>query len=213
MHLLLKLRNRLPIGMAIIVLAFCIWLWFDVLEDRWFPKNWGEVVPGQVYRSGQLSPWLIEQQLQSAEIDLIIDLNRPVQKYEQRFEEQTARQLSITHHRFGLYGNGTGKPEHLVDAVVELARAYRQGQKVLVHCTAGAQRTGGVIAAFELLVLNKPPHQVIKNLQHYGWNPQQDKVLLEFINQNLPKIAQALQNQQLIPPISAFSAPHLSMPN
>lgn len=198
-----QLRGLSLIGAFVAALVLGVWLWFDVLEDRWFPKNWGEVVPGQVFRSGQLSPWLIEQQLRQTEIELIIDLNRPVKQHDQQFEEQTARELGIEHRRFGLDGNGTGEPEHFVDAVVELTRAYRAGRKVLVHCTAGAQRTGGVVAAFELLVLKKTPQQVAETMQHYGWDPQEDLIVLQFVNQHLDEVSQALVEQELIEPASA----------
>jgi protein tyrosine/serine phosphatase len=63
---------------------------------------------------------------------------------------------------------------------------------VLVHCHAGAQRTGGIVAAYRLLVENRSPEFVIRELEAYGWNRRRDQILLDFINENLRKAAEEL---------------------
>ena len=52
-------RLLLTIGVIVAVIGGGIWVWEEVLEDRLIPKRFGVVVPGSIYRSGQLSPTLI----------------------------------------------------------------------------------------------------------------------------------------------------------
>ena len=58
-------RLLLKIGLIVAVVAAAIWTWEEVLEDRLIPKRFGVVVPGSIYRSGQLSPTLVQKTLAS----------------------------------------------------------------------------------------------------------------------------------------------------
>ena len=44
-------------GLALVLGGIVLWSW--VLRDRFIPKRFGVVVPGKVYRSGQISRFLI----------------------------------------------------------------------------------------------------------------------------------------------------------
>ena len=53
----------LKIAIIVAVIGSSIWVWEEVVEDRISPKRSGVVVPGEVYRSGQLSPALVRKTL------------------------------------------------------------------------------------------------------------------------------------------------------
>src|SRR5687768_14064086 len=126
----------------------------DEIADRYFiVRNWNVVEPGGLYRSGQITRHQIEPTLRRHGIDVIVFLSldnpdRPDVVAEQRASEE----LKIERLNYDLNGDGTGKIEQYADAIAEVARARRDGKQVLVHCHAGAQRTGVLIAAYRMLV-------------------------------------------------------------
>ncbi len=63
---------------------------------------------------------------------------------------------------------------------------------MLVHCIAGAQRTGGVIACYELLVEHRPPAQVYAELRRFGHDPRDNPHLLDYLNAHMAEIAAGL---------------------
>jgi protein tyrosine/serine phosphatase len=91
-----------------------------------------------------------------------------------------------------LNGKGIGKVEHFTKAVTKVAESARDGEPVLVHCHAGTQRTGGVVAAYRLLIEKRTPQFVMEELQRYGWNPRRDQILIDFVNAHLKEAATEL---------------------
>ena len=84
-------------------------LWETVLEDRFVAKRFGVVVPGEVFRSGQISQWMLEPTLKKHGIQVIIDMNGvetddPHQAAEIDFINRT----QFEHHRYRLSGDGIG---------------------------------------------------------------------------------------------------------
>jgi protein tyrosine/serine phosphatase len=97
-----------------------------------------------------------------------------------------------------LRGNGTGDVNQYALAVVAIADAEKKLLPVMVHCAAGAQRTGGVIAVYRLLVQKKDPDLVISEMKHYGWRPQSNPALLPFLNNNMAELARLLKQAGII---------------
>lgn len=183
-------RSGLWILAATAVIAAGIGLWTTVLRDRLIVKKWGTVVPGAVFRSGQISQHLIESTLQQHHIRHIICMTSPdAEDQDQQAELAVARKLGIEHTFLPLNGRGVGKVEHFTEAVTRLAKNAQQGEPVLVHCHAGAQRTGGVVAAYRLLIEHRTPQFVLDELQRYGWNPRRDQILVDFVNAHLQETA------------------------
>ena len=178
---------------AILVGTLCSLLWFYVLQDRLIAKRWGTVVPGTVFRSGQVSKYLIAPTLQRHGIRHVICMTSPdALDEDQQAELAAVKERGIDHIFLPLNGRGVGKVEHFTKAVALLAMNARDGEPVLVHCHAGSQRTGGVVAAYRLLIERRSPQFVIDELKHYGWNPRRDQILLDFVNAHLKEVAAEL---------------------
>ena len=182
-----------------LVIAAGVAIWVEVLEIRVVAKRFGEVVPGRVYRSGQLSRYLIESTLRKYGIEVIIDLTCPnPADIDQQKELEVAAALGVEHHRFPLGGDGTGDVRNYAGAVKLMAECEQQGRPVLVHCSAGAQRTGGILAAYRMLVRRESPGVVYRDMVSYGWRPHRDLELLPYLNENLDEIAALLVDQGVI---------------
>ncbi len=204
-------RSRKPLLAlaAVLCLAAVGSFWWSEHKYEYVPKRWGVVVPGKIYRSGQLTPQMLGKTLQKYGIKVIVDmqLNDPHEK-DLQAEMQYAAENGIQHYRYELGGNGTGKVVSYVNAVAMLIQCEREDRPVLVHCAAGSQRTGGVVACYRLLVENADPKAVYEELQQYDWNPEEDQELLDYLNANLPRIAEMLIERGAIDPLPN-PIPHL----
>jgi protein tyrosine/serine phosphatase len=203
---------RPAVVLAVCVLAGSAWFWESVAKDRVIPKRWAVVEGHQIYRSGQLSGSLVKRTLARHGIKVIVALTGDdPQDKNQQAEKQTAAELGIDLLRFPLNGDGTGDVHQYAGAVAAVIHAERQGKPVLVHCAAGAQRTGGTIAFYQLLVDRKPPATVIRDLRHHGWNPKRNPNLLPYLNENLVRVAAILHDQGLLDeipcPLPVLQAP------
>lgn len=194
-----KTALKKAIILAAIVLVGAVWTWEDVVKDRVIPKRWGVVEDGLICRSGQLSASLVKRVLKQHGIRVIVDLTSEVPgDKDQQAERQAADELGIEIKRFPLGGDGTGDIEQYAGAVTAVVEARRMGKPVLVHCAAGAQRTGGTIAFYRLLVEKKPPALVVKEMARYGWDPKHDTVLLDYINEHMGELAGLLKDKGII---------------
>jgi protein tyrosine/serine phosphatase len=209
-----KCGKRLPAAvLAVCVLGGAVWLWEGVAKDRLIPKRWAAVAGHNIYRSGQLSASLVKKTLANHGIKVIVALtaDNPQDK-DQEAEEKAAAELGIELLRFPLSGDGTGDIDQYAGAIAAVVEAERQGKPVLVHCAAGAQRTGGTIAFYRLLVDRKPPADVVQELKRHGWNPKYNPKLLPYINENLGRLATILHDKGILDkipdPLPVLQAPN-----
>ncbi len=195
----LKISPRTGIILTAIVLIGAVWAWKEVIEDRVFPKRWGIVEEGVICRSGQLSASLVKRVLKAHGIEVIVDLTGPVPgDRDQEAERRAAEELGIEVKRFPLSGDGTGDITRYAGAVEAVVEAKRQGKPVLVHCAAGAQRTGGTIAFYRLLVEGRSPSFVVKEMARYDWDPKSDTILLDYVNEHIGELAAMLKDRGVI---------------
>ena len=190
-------KNRRLI-LIVVLAAAAIIIWEEILEYHIVPRRWGTVEAGHIYRSGRLSTTLVRPMLRKYGIDVIIDLTSEIPTdNEQMAEKAAADELGIRVLRFPLGGSGTGNIACYAGAIAAIVDARRDNKTVLVHCEAGAQRTGGVIACYRLLVETRPPDVVYKELQDYGWEPD-DYKLVDYLNTNMAILADMLRKMGAI---------------
>lgn len=187
----------LIIGAVVLVSASAV-LWHKVLKDHFIAKRWGQVEPG-LYRSGQLSTSMCKPTLEENNIQVIINLCSPQPKDPEDInEKQVAQELGIDREHFPMPGDGTGGLEAYVDALTKLITSKREHKNILVHCSAGTQRTGGVIASYKLLVEGQSPADILKDMRRYGFDPTNNTKLLPHLNKLMPEIAQRLKARGMI---------------
>lgn len=167
------------------------------LRHQLSPKRFGVVESGQVYRSGQIAGHLIEEVLRSHQIGLVVDLtdDAPVDPREladQQAERRAIDQLGIERRQHVLIADGTGDVVTYAAAVRSVVEGVRTGRPVLVHCAAGTQRTGGVVALYRLMVQQQPADEVLREMQYYKYNYEMSPNLLDYLNTNMPALAAEL---------------------
>lgn len=181
-------------------------------RERTAPRRWGVVVPGLVYRSGQLPAKRIETMLVRHRIRTVVDLtDARTRSADRDAEARVLAALGLRGVRAPLEGDGRGALDSYVVAIREIRRAESSGEPVLVHCQAGTQRTGGVTAMYRLLVQSRGREEVLRELERNGWRPGRDGTLIRFLDENMAELARRLAAAGLIPAVPA-SLPRLSRP-
>jgi hypothetical protein len=189
---------------AALAIGFTIW-WFAGLRNRFEPVNFGIVEPGRLYRSGQITAPVIRKTLRNNHIALIVNLSLD-DTPDERAEAAAAHDLGVERVNLGLSGDGLGHPSVYPTALADIVKANREGKAVLVHCQSGAQRTGGIIAAYRILVEGKSPDDAFAEMREYGHNPKHNPNLIPWIRQHLPEWkAQLASYEASAPPRPADS--------
>lgn len=198
-----NIRRLIIFGLVALVLIAGAWGgWEMVLKDRLATKRWGVVEQGCIYRCGRLPLDRVRAILINHNIRVLVDLteNNPTNRFQIR-ERAAALKTGIEYHNFPLIGDGTGDLANYADAIAIICRSRAEGKPVLVHCAAGAQRTGGVVAAYRILVEGRAPEMVRAELRQYGWKPGKDQVLIDYLNRNMAALAEQLNRRKVIPAI------------
>jgi len=199
-----KHSKTILIVVLALVFAGGFLLWKKVIKDYVIPRNFGVVEDGLIYRSGRISARLIKNTLIEYNIRVIIDLtDDKLNDADQDAEKKAANDLNIERILIPLRGNGTGDVNSYAYAIETIVEAKKKNEPVLVHCAGGTQRTGGVIAAYRLLVEQKDPSFVLKELKQYGWYTR-DKDLVIYLNENMAKLAGLLEQKHIIERVPAI---------
>ena len=162
--------------------------------------NWGTVIPGEIFRSATVSRHLIRQKLKENRIRTIVFLSRDTgDDADLTAERKAADELGIKFLNFPMNGDGVASPEQYTAALTAVCNAKAQGKPVLIHCHSGAQRTGGVVAMYRMLVEGKSQPEAYAELVHYGFNPVRNPTLLPFLDAHINEWGQALAEAKIIP--------------
>ncbi len=109
-------------------------IWHKQIRYRVAPKNFGAVVPGEIYRGADQYPNVLRDICVNNGIRTVIDLSGP-----DPGEDAVCRELGIDRFNFSLPGDGRGDPVKWAAVLKLLSDQSRH--PVFVHCAAGAQRT------------------------------------------------------------------------
>ena len=177
--------------------AFAVVLWEEGLEHRVREKNLGQVEPG-LWRSGQLSRFNVGPTLSRVAPDLIVSLSYDNPENPHNMAEfEAAKTLGIRREHVNLAGDGTGDPMEYVDALQWMAEARDRGETVLVHCWAGSERTGGLVALYRVLFRGESPREAVKQMRGYGHDVDEG-VLIDYLNEHVGAIATALAERGVL---------------
>jgi protein tyrosine/serine phosphatase len=194
------IRSRFcSVCLAILLMGGGICAWEGIIKDRVIPKSFGVVQEGQLYRSGLLSAALVKKVLLKYKIKVIIVLTADSpDNRDRQVEKQAAAELGIERLTFPLRRNGAGDINNYAGAIAAIVQAKQEHKPALVHCNAGLDRTGAVVAAYRLLVEQKEPSFVFHEFTRYDRDPRNDTTLMKYVNSHMEELAVLLKKMGVI---------------
>ncbi len=214
-------RSRaLPVIIVIAVAAALAGAWFYryAVRDNLFPRNFGVVEEGKVYRSGRLTAGALASVVEKHRIRTIVDLGAwEAGSEDDRREQRSAEALGIERYRFELVGDGTGNPNYYVSTLRLLTDPAKQ--PVLVHCGAGSERTGVAVILYRGVTRGTPIEEAYEEAKGYGHSPDRNPKLRLVLDRYAQPILDAFRGggQIAIPgevepvpepaPVAALGAP------
>lgn len=155
-------------------------VWQVAVRPNVVLDNFGVVTDGKVYRSADLTPAATKLAVEQNRIRTIVDLGA----YDKRPElegvaQRTAEALGVERHVFRLEGDGRGNPNAYVEALRIMTDPSKQ--PVLVHCSAGAQRTGACVMLYRSIVEGKSVESVVSEAWAHRHDPGKNKVLMPWL--------------------------------
>jgi tyrosine-protein phosphatase SIW14 len=190
---------------AIIVAGLAV-LWHKQVRDHLIPRNFGVVEEGVLYRSGRLTPRATRLVVERHAIKTIVDLG--AYDKDPDLEEQarrTAEALGVTRYVFPLHGDGTGNPNAYVAALRVITDPANQ--PVLVHCSAGAERTSGCVMLYEKAVHGRAFAETYPLMTRHKHDPARNPLLMSYLADHAGAILAALRAGTFI---DGYPAPDLA---
>ena len=148
--------------------------------------NIHEVEPGQLYRSGQLSVAQLSDTISQYGIKSVINLRGASQNQAWYLDElAVSAKLGVRHFDLALSATREPKPEELA----QLERWFSEiPRPILIHCEAGADRSGLAAALYELVIARRSRQVAERQLSlwygHFPWllsrTGAMDRALAQF---------------------------------
>lgn len=187
-------RNRLLVSLIALAIVCGVGAlgYAKVVRPNIVPKNFGVVEPGQLYRSGKLTPATTRKVVEENKIKTIVDLggfsdDPPAE----RVAARTATALGVERRVFRLEGDGRGNPNAYVEALRIITDPAKQ--PVLVHCAAGSERTSACILLYREIVQGKPIATQMHEAYEHRHNPARNPHLRPFLDEWHAKIGEAFK--------------------
>lgn len=187
-------RIRVSLALAAAVAGAGV-LWAEGVWPHVAPKNFGVVhvergVEGgagggegrrQVYRSGELTVAATAKLVERYGIRTIVDLGaHEPGTPEERIAQKTAEALGVRRYRLDLEGDATGDPNEYVKALRILTDP--EAQPVLVHCAAGAERTGCIAALYRQVEQGWDDDLAYAETKNYGHSGERNPRLRHVLD-------------------------------
>ena len=124
--------------------------------------NFHEVDPGRLYRSAQLSGPQLEQVIKAHNIRTVIHLRGRNDKQPwYRTQQQVTQRLGVEQIDIPMSAQSLPKRENVLKLLEAFDRARRP---MLIHCRAGADRTGEAVALYRIDQMKQTKEQALEAL-------------------------------------------------
>lgn len=199
-HALRPTRARLLVALGIGLLGAGLYWWYDGGRYMFIPRRFDAVEDGIIYRSAQLHRRLIEDVLVEHGIQVIVDMEPDdPHDLDEQAEARIAKQLGIRKvDLLTLDGSGRGDPTDYVKALREMVQAKRTGTPILVHCAAGTQRTGTVVALYRMLFQEWDGPRAYAEYMSFRRNRPDRGHISAYLDRHTQAIAEALVRDGLL---------------
>ncbi|MBC7773426.1 MAG: tyrosine-protein phosphatase [Pyrinomonadaceae bacterium] len=189
---------RVAVIAALALAGISLAVWFGGARWHFTPKNFGIVEDGVLYRSARLTPAATRLVHDKYAIKTIVDLGAfvPGSRQEQ-IAQDTADALGMTRKVFRLEGDGTGNPNAYVEALRVIADPANQ--PVLVHCSAGAQRTSGCVILYKNLIEHQPIDGLYDEARSFKHDPRKNPRLKPYLETWSEQIEEAYRTKGAVP--------------
>lgn len=166
----MEVVRKRPWRVAMVLLVLAIgaiggaWAWHEYVS---MPKRFGVVHEGRLYRSGEITPSQLERVVEQKGVKTVLSLLDPTSP-ESIAERAAAERLGIRWLNVPLTGDGASKPEDR-----EKMRAILlddANAPLLVHCAAGANRTGLACGMVRLHRDGWTVEQVLDEMRRYSFD-------------------------------------------
>ncbi len=193
-------RRRALLALLVVAVAAGGYGWWKQWgRHLYFPKNFGVVEAGRIYRSGLIHERLVEKTLRENRIATIVDLsgegmdNPKVAAERVAAERLGARALEVN----GLGGDGSGDVSAYVAALTEMAHATPE-RPVLVHCAGGSERTGAAVAFYRMLFEGWDGRRAYDEYLSYRGDPPKNDALPQYVNAVMPDLVKRLRENDTL---------------
>lgn len=157
------------------------------------PKRFAAVEEGRLYRSGRLEPGDLERLQREFGIRVVLSLNNP-ESPESIAERQEAESLGMRWLNVPLPGNGASTPADR-ERIRQILLDAHEGP-LLVHCSAGVNRTGLAVGMYRLYRQGWTLEQVMKEMRRFDF---EDEPHHENLRQALASEARCAATQRAGP--------------
>lgn len=192
-----------------LVVAACMYWLFDGGHRRFLPRNGGVVVENRIYRSGQVHRRLIAESLQDLKIDVVVDMapDKPGDR-DEAAERAILERLGIERVAAKtLDGYGRGDVEDYVGALEAIVKADEANRRVWVHCAAGSERCGAVVAWYRMLFQGWDGPEAFDEYRTYRKRPPNDGILPKYMAEHHTALVQGLEARGIAVPHAAPTKP------
>ncbi len=192
-----KERSGLLRLVVIVVIAAGVIYGIKKTRYQFIARNFGVVEVGEIYRSGRLTPRMFRKKVGENNIKTVLDLGAYVPgSPEDLREQQLSEELGAQRFRFTLDGDGTGNPNYYVQALRLMSDP--EAQPILIHCAAGAQRTGVLVLLYRHIIQGQDLAEAYPESFQYKHKPSEWE-MLTYVAQWIDEIADALRSAEPIP--------------